>query len=205
MLSKRQYFYTLLAAVIVFAVVFLVTYFYNKANGWQGQVADESVVLSEVESVEKWKDEIYILPQTKFILKNQDIKSKSLSETKIDAKSLLGLTKEEVEDRFKYYTIDTFNEKELTLVKSIQEQPTDTHVKVEKPVYVLGVDDHYVCIKEKDTTKRPVKIDYEISHFSKYIYSLLLNEEIEITSAQKEALLLNPSTLQRILQGYVGE
>ena len=91
------------------------------------------------------------------------------------------------------------------MVKSIQEQPTDTHVKVEKPVYVLGVDDHYVCIKEKDTTKRPVKIDYEISHFSKYIYSLLLNEEIEITSAQKEALLLNPSTLQRILQGYVGE
>ena len=203
MLSKKQYLYTLLVAILVFVVCFLGAYFYNKANGWQGQTTNQSTTISELEPMVEWKDEIYILPQTKIVLKNQNAKSKSLSETKIDAKSLLGLTKEEVAARFKGYTIETFNEKEVILVKSIQEEQTKT--KVNEPVYVLGVDDNYVCIKEKDTTKRPVKIDYEISHFSKYIYSLLLNEEIEITSAQKEALLLKPSTLQRILQGYVGE
>ena len=48
-------------------------------------------------------------------------------------------------------------------------------------------------------------MDYEVSHFSKYVYSLLLNEEIEITRAQKETLLLKPSRLQSILQGYMGE
>ncbi|MBE6021618.1 MAG: hypothetical protein E7231_00130 [Cellulosilyticum sp.] len=201
MLSKKQYLYTLFIAIAVFILVFLVTYFYTKQNSWHIEQSDEPIAMSGL-SVEQWPEEIYILPQTKIVLKNQNTKGKAFSETKVDSKSLLGLTKDEVADRFKGYTIETFNEKEVTLVKDISQEQ-----KLETPdvTYVLGVDDHYVCIKEKGTTKRPVKIDYEVAHFSKYIYSLLLNEEIEITNAQKEALLLNPSTLQKILQGYVGE
>ena len=202
MLSKKQYVYTLLAAVLAFAIVFAITYFYIKNNSWRLESTKEPSAITELSQVDEWAEETYILPQTKIVLKNQNAKNKFLSETKLDAKSLLGLTKDEVADRFKGYTIETFNEKEVTLVKNV---PIDQKPEVDTAVYVLGVDEHHVCIKEKGTTKRPVKIDYEVDHFSKYVYSLLLNEEIEITSAQKEALLLNPSTLQKILQGYVGE
>lgn len=176
-----------------------------KQNSWNNVESNESKVntVIEISQVEqKHPEETYILPQTKIILKNQDVKQKSVTETKIDAKSLLGLTKEEVAQQFKDYTIETFNEKEVTLVKNVQEE---VQTQGDQAIYVLGVEDQNVCIKEKNSAKRPVKIDYEVSHFSKYVYSLLLNEEIEITSAQKEALLLSPSALQKILQGYVGE
>ena len=203
MLTKKQYLYTLLAAVIVFGLVFISTYFYMKATSWQVDVAEQTPnVVGEEITASVSKDEVYILPQTKIILKNQNVKNKSVSETKLDSKSLLGLNKEELASRFPDYTINTFNEREVVLSKHIEQTTMNEERQI---IYVLGVDEQYVCIKEKGTTKRPVKIDYEITHFSKYIYSLLLNEEIEITSAQKEALLLNPSTLQGILQGYVGE
>ena len=202
MLSKKQYLYTLIAAVIVFGVIFLVTYFYTKDNSWQVETTKATIISNEelasaIEEVEEC-----ILPQTKIVLKNQNLNNKSISQTKLDARSLLGLNREELGNRFEGYTIETFSEKEVTLVKNVE--PT---ISKEEDIttYVLGVEDQYVCIKEKGTSKRPVKIDYEVIHFSKYIYSLLLNEEIEITSAQKEALLLNPSMLQRVLQGYVGE
>ncbi len=203
MLSRKQYLYTLLAAVIIFGIVFGITYFYIRENSWQVQTAEHkgsSIVEEFATSTEK--PEICIMPQTKIILKNQNVKNKSISETKLDTKSLLGLNEKEIANRFSGYTIETFNEKEVTLVKNVEQALSNEE---DQAVYVLGVEEQYVCIKEKGTGKRPVKIDYEVTHFSKYIYSLLLNEEIEITSAQKEALLLNPSTLQRILQGYMGE
>lgn len=203
MLSKKQYLYTLLIAILAFLAVFAVTYFYMKENSWTiGQEEPNHQEVAKNPIASQRPQEIYVLPQTVIRLKNQDTKRGIVRETKLDSKSLLGLTKEEVAKQFSDYTIETFNEKEVTLVKNVKE------TKVEKnadTVYVLGVEDQYVCIKEKNTKKRPVKIDYEVSHFSKYMYSLLLNEEIEITSAQKEKLLLNPSSLQKILQGYVGE
>lgn len=203
MLSRKQYLYTLLAAIIAFGVAFVIAYFYMKENSWQVETKNQTASISTKEVTATGnKEEVCILPQTKVILKNQNMKNKSISETKLDARTLLGLNQEEVEKRFEEYTIETFNEKEVTLVKNIEQPITEQEEEV---VYVLGVENQYVCIKEKGTSKRPVKIDYEVTHFSKYIYSLLLNEEIEITSAQKEALLLNPSALQRILQGYVGE
>ena len=201
MFSRKQYHSTLLIAIIVFVIAFLVMYFYMQQHSWQdfkGKSAEPTVKSTTVEKKEK----VYIVPQTKVILKNENEKNKALSETKLNTKSLLGLTKEEVAQRFQDYTIETFSEKEVVLVKQVASEPKSEPVS---KTYVLGVDEGYVCIKERGTSKRPVKIDYKVNHFSKYIYSLLLNEEIEITSAQKETLLLNPSTLQRILQGYSGE
>lgn len=201
MLSKKQYWYTLLVAISVFFVVFLITYFYTKEHAWHIESQTETQS-AQVDSM--WSDveeEITILPQTKVTLKLEDTRTHKQSETRLESKSLLGVTEKELQEQFKDYTIETFNEKEVTLVKNYSSEA----VQKEDVTYVLGVQDNYVCIKEKDTGKRPVKIDYEINHLSKYIYSLLLNEEIVITTAQKEALLLNPSTLQKILQGYVGE
>jgi len=204
MLNKKQYLYTLIIAIIIFFVFFAITYFYTKEHSWvmpsetQDAVRQVGGLIVDTPRDEK----VTILPQTQITLKTHDTTTHKQNQTKVDANTLLGLTEEALQEQFKEYTIEAFNEKEVTLVKRFS---SDTSSVIDEVTYVLGVEGNYVCIKEKDTMKRPVKIDYEINHFSKYIYSLLLNEEIEITSAQKEALLLNPSTLQKILQGYTGE
>lgn len=203
MLNKKQYVYTLLIAIMIFFVLFIVTYHYTKNHSWvqpsetqrsMNQV-NESMVTIPIEQ------KATILPQTRIVLRTQDLRTRKQDETQLEASTLLGMTEEALQEQFTGYTIEAFNEKEVSLVKQFRSEVEEE----DGSTYVLGVEGNYVCIKEKDSMKRPVKIDYEIYHFSKYIYSLLLNEEIVITSAQKEALLLNPSTLQKILQGYTGE
>lgn len=204
MLSKKQYLYTLIIAIVIFFVFFAITYYYTKENSWvtpsetQDIQSQVGALVSDIPADER----VIILPQTKITLKTKDTTTHKQDQTKVDASTLLGLTEEDLQEQFKEYTIEAFNEKEVTLVKNFS---SDASAVIDETTYVLGVEGNHVCIKEKDTMKRPVKIDYEINHFSKYIYSLLLNEEIVITSAQKEALLLNPSTLQKILQGYTSE
>lgn len=204
MLSKKQYLYTLIIAIIIFFVFFAMTYYYTKEHSWvkPSETQDTVGQVSELIANTLVEEKVTILPQTRITLKTHDIRTHKQDQTKLDANTLLGLTEEALQEQFKEYTIEAFSEKEVTLVKRFSSEASSV---IDEAVYVLGVEGNYVCIKEKDTMKRPVKIDYEIHHFSKYIYSLLLNEEIVITSAQKEALLLNPSTLQKILQGYTGE
>ena len=203
MLNKKQYVYTLLIAIIIFFVLFIVTYQYTKNHSWvkpsetQGSMSQMRESMATLPIEEKLK----ILPQTRIVLKTRDLRTRKEDETQVEANTLLGFTEEALQEQFKDYTIEAFNEKEVSLVKQFRSETDEG----KQATYVLGVEGNYVCIKEKDSMKRPVKIDYEIHHFSKYIYSLLLNEEIVITSTQKEALLLNPSTLQKILQGYTGE
>lgn len=204
MLSKKQYLYTLMIAIIIFFVFFAMTYYYTKEHTWAkpSEMQDTLGQVSGLISNALIEEKVMIVPQTQITLKTHDIRTHKQNQTKLDPNTLLGLTEEALQEQFKEYTIEAFNEKEVILVKRFSSEISPV---VEEVVYVLGVDGNYVCIKEKDSMKRPVKIDYEIHHFSKYVYSLLLNEEIVITSAQKEALLLNPSTLQKILQGYTSE
>lgn len=198
MLSKKQYLWTLMVAIGLFIVIFLVTYFSICLSNKNTNVAPENV--AELNLSEPWQEKNYVLPQTKIILRTQSIQNKLLSEARLDATPLLGYTEDEVADRFKGYTIETFNEDEVTLIKTIE---TEEDIDEGQKVYTLGIEDGYVCIKEKDSTSRPVKIDYEESRCSQYVHQLLSAGIVEITSAQKEALLLNASTLQRILQNYV--
>lgn len=198
MLSKKQYLWTLMVAIGLFIVIFLVTYFSICLSNKNTNVAPENV--AELNLSEPWQEKNYVLPQTKIILRTQSIQNKLLSEARLDATPLLGYTEDEVADRFKGYTIETFNEDEVTLIKTIE---TEEDIDEGQKVYTLGIEDGYVCIKEKDSTSRAVKIDYEESRCSQYVHQLLSAGIVEITSAQKEALLLNASTLQRILQNYV--
>lgn len=204
MLSKKQYLYTLMIAIIIFFVFFAMTYYYTKEHTWTkpSEMQDTLGQVSGLVSNALIEEKVTIVPQTQITLKTHDIRTHKQDQTKLDPNTLLGITEEALQEQFKEYTIEAFNEKEVTLVKRFSSEISPV---VDEVVYVLGVDGNYVCIKEKDSMKRPVKIDYQIHHFSKYVYSLLLNEEIVITSAQKEALLLNPSTLQKILQGYTSE
>lgn len=205
MLSKKQYIYTLVIAIVFFCVVFVGCYVYMKNHSWHIEEEGNTELLFKIPYTEVVPEkEICILPQTKITLKNECKNQKFSNETRISTFGLLGLNQEELEKRFEDYTVETFSEKQVVLVKQVEPLPPST-AKSKEWTYVLGVEDQYVCIKEKDSNNRPVKMDYEVSHFSKYVYSLLLNEEIEITQAQKEMLLLKPSKLQSILQGYMGE
>lgn len=203
MLSKKQYRMTLLTAIIVFFVLLVLNAWYFSRQGWTGEKSAVHVeeLPKELTQDGQAVDEVTILPQTKVILKVADLTTQKEEQATLDSSSLLGLNKEELEERFEDYTVEVFDEKEVCLKKEIASRE-----EALKPVsYVLGVSDENVCIKEKNAATRPVKIDYQIDHLSSYTYSLLLNEEIEITQQQKEALLLNPKMLQRILQDYVGE
>lgn len=205
MLDKKQYIYTLVIAILVFAIAFAITFFYMKANSWNIGKEENTELFSKIplphaQALEE--KEVCILPQTQITLKNECKNQKYSNETRISNFGLLGLNQQEIEKRFHDYKVELFSEKQVVLVKQVEATPLN---QSDGTTYVLGVEDQYVCIKEKDSNKRPVKMDYEVNHFSKYIYSLLLNEEIEITPAQKEALLLKPSKLQSILQGYMGE
>lgn len=198
MLSKKQYLWTLIIAIGLFIVIFLVTYFSIYLGNKSTDTVPENV--ADLNLSEPWQEKNYVLPQTKIILRTQSIQNKLVSEARLDAKPLLGYTEDEVADRFKGYTIETFNEDEVTLIKTIE---TEEDMDESRKTYILGLEDGYVCIKEKDSNSRPVKIDYEESRCSQYMYKLLSEGIVEITGAQKEALLLNASTLQRILQNYV--
>ncbi len=205
MLSKKQYIYTLIIAILVFCIVFIGCYVYMKTHSWHIGEEEDTELLSKIPYTEVIPEkEICILPQTKITLKNECKNQKFSHETRISTFGLLGLNQKEIEKRFEDYTVETFSEKQVVLVKQVEQLPA-SKTNPQGKTYVLGVEDQYVCIKEKDSNNRPVKMDYEVSHFSKYVYSLLLNEEVEITQAQKEMLLLKPSKLQSILQGYMGE
>lgn len=201
MLTKKQYGWTLLIAVVVFIVAFIWTYHINSQKETIPQASSRSLQQSTLEEPSKPLSEVTVAPYTKVWLKIQDHTTHKVDKENVDASSLLGLNRQEVAQRFADYVIETFNEREVCLKKEVTsqlQQPKET-------TYILGISDDYVCIKEKDTTKRPIKIDYAAKRLSGYTYSILLNEEIEITNKQKEALLLNPSGLQKILQDYVGE
>ena len=201
MFSIKQYIFTLIVAVVAFGAVFAWAYVKTTEKVAPDTTQTKKVTLAET------PDEILaspsvptILPHTKITLITEDMRTHKRNEAKISPSTLLGLTQEEVADEFSDYTVEAFNEKEVRLIKNYEsEEIADLHNKK----YILGVDGNNVCIKDAETDTCPVKVDYEVTHLSKYIYSMLLSEEIEITNAQKEALLLNPNTIQKILQGYM--
>lgn len=204
MLSKKQYMYTLIVAILAFFITFAVVYFYTKQNAWDIEITEPSKV-SEVKpnlEIVQFPSYEVISPSTKIILKWSDLKTHKQIQAQIDTNSLLGLDKEEVQKQFNDYVVEAFSPKEVVLTKKCQGEVDCSN---DHKVYVLGVLDRYVCIKEKDTNKRPVKIDYRVDHLSKYMYSRLLNEEIIITNTQKENLLLNAGSLDKILQACDSE
>lgn len=201
MLTKKQYVLTLLVAVIIFFVALGCTAWYFSINGWEDnqQSLQNEPLSSELQEAQR--REVTILPQTKIILKVKDKTTQKETKIALNPTSLLGFNENAIKEQFDDYTVEVFNEKEVRLSKEVASQPIENA----DHTYTLGVDGEDVCIKDKDPHARPIKIEYKVDHLSRYVYSLLLNEEIEITNQQKEALLLNAGTLQKILQDYVGE
>lgn len=194
MLKRKQYCYTLLTAAITFFIVFAVCYVITSNKNTLKK--ERTIELNGFLSGEKAKEEpISIKPYTKITLALQGKGRELLKEAVISADVLLGMTEDEVKERFKDYTVQTFSETEVKLVRVIDRDETE-----HRDEYVLGIQDHEVCIKSKDHQRLIMKLGVCADDFSSYTYSLLLKESIVISETQKEALLADEGTLEQILQ-----
>lgn len=208
MLERKQYWITLLVAAIAFFILFIATYFIVMERNkvvvpMAGQVVEEKntpkLVADEQLQVEK------ILPSTEILLYLQTSNEEKLEGVTLNATSLLGLTKDELQDRFKDFSIETFSEEEVRLFKTIALESQVLAQSGEIKNYALGIEGDEVCIKEVASGRVVGHVARKATNFSSYLYSLLLKESIVITSVQKDALLKDASVLQKILQDYVGE
>ena len=208
MLEKKQYWITLLVAAIAFFILFIATYFIVMGKNkvvipMVGQVLEEknSPRLVVNNSLQAQK----ILPSTEILLYLQNNNKEKLETVTLNATSLLGLTKDELQERFKDFSIETFSEEEVKLFKTVASDSEGLEQLGEVKNYALSIEDDEVCIKEVASGRVVGHVARKATDFSSYLYSLLLKESIIITSAQKEALLKDASVLQKILQDYVGE
>ena len=207
MLEKKQYWMTLLIATVTFLILFIATYFISM-NGSKvvtpmvGQVVQLNT--SSMEMTKEYFQIAKILPSTKISLCLKDQDKQTVESVIINADSLLGLTEEELQERFKDYCIETFNEEEVMLSRTIQMAEVMTQTNAVRS-YTLGIDGEKVCIREVGTGNIVGHVARRATDFSSYIYSLLLKGTITITEVQKETLLNDPSVLQKILQDYVSE
>ncbi len=207
MLEKKQYWMTLLIATITFLILFIATYFISMNGSKVVTPMVGQVVQLNTSSMEMTKEYIQIakiLPSTKISLCLKDEDKQTIESVIINADSLLGLTEEELQERFKDYSIETFNEEEVMLSRTIQMAEVMTQTNAVRS-YTLGIDGEKVCIREVGTGNIVGHVARRATDFSSYIYSLLLKGTITITEVQKETLLNDPSVLQKILQDYVGE
>ncbi|ADZ83622.1 hypothetical protein QTL86_08160 [Cellulosilyticum sp. ST5] len=209
MLEKKQYWITLLVAAIAFFILFIAAYFIvmgrNKVVApMAGQVVLEQQNVSKTLSSNQLQI-TRILPSTKILLCLQTNDQEKMESVTLNATSLLGLTEQELKERFKDCSIETFNEDEVKLLKTADLDSLAFKQTSEARSYALGVEGDEICIKEVVTGVVVGHIARKATDFSSYLYSLLLKESITITTMQKEALLKDASVLQRILQDYVGE
>ena len=207
MLEKKQYWMTLLIATITFLILFIATYFISMNGSKVVTPMVGQVVQLNTSSMEMTKERFQIakiLPSTKISLCLKDEDKQTIESIIINADSLLGLTEEEIQERFKDYSIETFNEEEVMLSRTIQMAEVMTQTNAVRS-YTLGIDGEKVCIREVGTGNIVGHVARRATDFSSYIYSLLLKGTITITEVQKETLLNDPSVLQKILQDYVGE
>lgn len=208
MLEKKQYWITLLVAAIAFFILFIATYFIvmgrNKVvTPMAGQVLEEKNIAKTLSN-----DKLQIakiLPSTEILLYLQTDNKEKIESVTLNATSLLGLTKDELQERFKDFSIETFNEDEVKLFKTVDLEPEVLNQTSQVKSYALGIEGDGICIKERASGVVVGHVARKATDFSSYLYSLLLKESIVITTAQKEALLKDASVLQKILQDYVGE
>jgi hypothetical protein len=203
MLKRKQYLLTLFIGIVLFFIVFLTTYYYIVSHSKTSEVSESRAVGKGEQSIDVIaavvpERELTVQPDTDIRLVVVDEDNRIVEDKKIDPLILNGLNQVDLEKRFEGYQLMTFDEKQITLKKTIAHQ--------DKPAeYALGIEDDFVCIVEKGDIKTYIKLDLLANYFSRNTYSLLLKEQIPISPVQKEELLKNPYYIDKILQSYEEE
>lgn len=213
MLNKKQYFMTLGASIVVFFVIFIAAYFISFSTSDNLVLPAQKIAIekqrSETENsitklkLENTQKEVAILPSTKVTLALKDTQNNQIESVILDTATLLGNTKEAIQNRFDNYAIETFSEDEVTLIRTVELD--HAQVNNQDDIYVLGIDDNRLCIKIKSTDVVCGYIDRELTDLSSYLYSEFLKENITITDVEREKLLVDGGFLQIILQDYESE
>ena len=206
MLKKKQYLLTLLAGILIFFIVFILSYFYMKSSSALPQGAEQQTLTVQQESVDASAElqnierpkPMCIQPGTEIRLIIEDANHRRLEDKKLDPYTLLGDSEEEMREKFKDYELVSFNEREVELKKVLPP-------KVEALEYTLGIQENSVCIVEKGDLKHYISLNISPAHFSRATYSMLLKEQIVLSAIQKEELINNPNYIEQILQSYEEE
>lgn len=205
MLKRKQYLMTLLIAVIMFFVIFIIGYYYVSNSSSVSQKTYEQVAGKNEVSVDVLADTEVdppdtIQPDTQINLLVFDENNNMIEDKELDALALLGLSESDIKEKFEGYSLLEFSKEQVALKKVI-------HIINKEYDYTLGIQDDLVCIREREggLFKRDIPLDILGTHFSKRTYSLLLKEQIKISSLQKDELLNNSNYIEQILQAYEEE
>ena len=196
---------TLIAAIMIFFIIFTIGYYYIQSNTSLPEASHESLATRREKSVDVLGDTFrenteQVQPYTQIRLVIEDEHQNTIEDKELDPLSLLGLSEADFKERFIGYELVEFNENRITLKKILP-------VMEQEFEYALGIQDDWVCIvqKEENLAKRYIPLNMHTAHFSKYTYSLLLKEAIVISALQKDMLINNPNYIEKILQSYEDE
>jgi len=203
MLKKRHYYLTLGIGVLAFFIVFVITYYFVKMTTTPPQQVPQMIMTRNEKSIDaiaynQPKPEVTIQPNTHITLSLVDQDDTMLDSKELDPLSLLGVNQTTLKQKFAGYQVDTFNEQNVLMKKVL----TNANQSLD---YVLGIQDDYVCIVEEGPSKQYIKLNIPATQFSTQTYSLLLKEQIKITTVQKDKLLLDSTYIETILQSYQEE
>lgn len=204
MLKRKQYLITLVIAVIIFIIFFIITYYRIQERTLKPQHAYESPIGRSEQSIDVLGDiqtqPVTIQPYTKIHLLLVDEHDQKIEDKIIETPLLLGLSEQQIKQQFEGYEVVNFDEKEVIIKKVLI-------TATESSRYYLGIQNEWVCIIQQGegNVKQYIPLNIDFVNFSKYTYSLLLKEQIEISAEQKDRLIDNPHYIEKILQSYQEE
>ncbi|MHC1750150.1 MAG: hypothetical protein AB9856_17925 [Cellulosilyticaceae bacterium] len=209
MLSKKQYYNMLLASIVVFILVFMGAYLYtqyaSKENVKQTKrvIQKQSVdTLQNIEATPSVKGTatpnhvITINPATKIVVDLVNSRDELVKTDFLESATLLGYTREDLDQHFKGYEIKEFTDRKLVLEKRIEDQTKVSQYKMGCQGDGVGI------VVLEGTEKKFIPIGITLDDFSVQTGQLLKSEALEITTMQKQMLEKDPYYIEQILQSY---
>ncbi|WP_305768263.1 hypothetical protein [Candidatus Epulonipiscium viviparus] len=192
----------ILSLIIVGIVAFSATFFsvnkfgYDKDTVPIPNLNTETAAPVEIEQeivmgppVKEIKDPV-VLPTTKVEQIAVDQNGEVVSTNELNAYSVMGLTKEELEVLYESYDVVEFSDDKVVLEKNVTVEPQEV-------TYYLGIMDNEIGICLENGFQ---KLGLQAKDFSSYENTLLAHEVIAVSEVDKLKLEDNPFYIERLLQ-----
>ena len=204
MFTKKQFITLLFISAIIFLILFAVFYTVAYKKGLEDSIVNPNAVIEtfdatyeieQVEEVREVKEDGYILPDTKIIIKVLDQNNFLIEEQEVSTVSLLNKTLEDITRIFKEYDVEKFTDQEVILTKRM-------HRITKVPSYQLGVEGEIIGIIVEGSEPAFISLKLYTKDFSSHTIKLLKNRPISLTIEQKRKLETNAYYIEEILQNY---
>lgn len=201
MFNKKQVIRLTIGGGILFIVTFAICFGYFYSKGTKDPITPKDEVLVQassnrtVPSIETMQEVPTVLPTTQIKIQVVDSNQKLITEKQVDAKTLLGATKEDIARQFKAYKVIQFDTYEVILQKQM--------IAEEVPItYSVVIQEGTLGILEKGQKTTFISLDLSEDEFSRGDLALFSGEGLSITLSQKIALQQQPYYIEQILQNY---